>query len=197
MSDNYGGKPVSSRVRGGREAILVLGICSVALGVLVPLWPGKTVPTLELLLGLYLAVSAGAQVFLAFGARFAMPLRALLLVSGLLSVILAVLALSGGNSIPTLSMWLGLGWAMRGVSQATVAVWDEQLSEPLRLELAGVAALVIGIVVLLWPLESTMALGFVAAAGLLAIGAAELGVAGVGRAEARAVWANRIAVPCG
>ncbi len=175
----------------------MLGICSVALGVLVALWPGKTVPTLELLLGLYLAVSAGAQVFLAFGARFAMPLRALLLVSGLLSVILAVLALSGGNSIPTLSMWLGLGWAMRGVSQATVAVWDEQLSEPLRLELAGVAALVISIVVLLWPLESTMALGFVGAAGWLASGAASRGGAGVARAVARAVWANRIAVPRG
>lgn len=161
---------------------------------LVAVWPGKSDSSLGLLFGLGVAVSAGVQVFLAVRARFAMPLRALLLLSGVLSAWLAVLCLSGGSSVAVLSMWLGLSWAIAGVSQATVSVWDERLAEPVRHELVGVATMLVGVVVLLSPLESATALGLVAAAGLVLLGSANLALAGVGRGAAHIAWTNRIPV---
>ncbi|WP_040796038.1 DUF308 domain-containing protein [Nocardia higoensis] len=66
MPDNYGGRQVASQVRGGREAMLVLGAASVVLGVVVALWPDKSMPMLELVVGGYLALSAGVQAVLAW-----------------------------------------------------------------------------------------------------------------------------------
>lgn len=191
MPDNYGGRQVASQVRGGREAMLVLGAASLVLGVVVALWPATSVPLLEALLGGYLALSAGVQVVLAVGARFAWVLRGLLLISAALTVMLAVLCAQGGNSVPMLSMWLGMGLTFRGVSQATVSVWDEQLSDPGRHELCGVLTSVTGVVLLIAPLESVVALGWTAGAVLIVLGAAEFALAGVGRGETRMAWARR------
>jgi len=191
MPDNYGGRQVASQVRGGREAMLVLGAASLVLGLVVALWPDKSIPMLELLLGGYLALSAGVLGVLALGARFAWPLRGLLLVSAALSVLLAVLCMQGGNSVPMLSMWLGMGLALRGVSQATVSVWDDKLADPGRHELSGLLTLAVGITLLLTPLESTAALGWAVGAALIVLGAAEFAIAGVGRGETRTVWSRR------
>jgi len=157
----------------------VLGVCWVALGLLIAVWPWKTVPALEVMFGLGLAIGGGQQVYLAAGARFAMALRVLLGLSGVLSVALAVLCLLGGNTVPVLSMCVGMSWAITGVSQATVAVWDERLAEPVRHELVGVAMWLAGIVVLLLPLESPTTLGLVAAAGLILLGWANATLAGI------------------
>ncbi len=169
----------------------MLGAASLVLGVVVALWPGKSIPMLELLVGGYLALSAGVQVVLAAGARFAWPLRGLLVISAALTVMLAVVCAQGGNSVPMLSMWLGMGLTFRGVSQAMVSVWDDQLSDPGRHELSGVATAVVGVVLLIVPLESTAALGWAGGAALIVLGAAEFALAGVGRGETRTAWSRR------
>lgn len=191
MPDNYGGRQVASQVRGGREAMLVLGAASLVLGLVLALWPGKSIPLLELLLGGYLALSAGVQVVLAAGARFAWALRGLLVFSAALTVLLAVLCVQGGNSVPMLSMWLGMGLALRGVCQATVSVFDSLLADPGRHELSGLLTLVVGLTLLLVPLESTAALGWATGAGLVVLGGAEFALAGVGRGETRMAWSRR------
>ncbi|MEV0032201.1 DUF308 domain-containing protein [Nocardia sp. NPDC050793] len=197
MPGNDGAGRVESRVRGGRETILVVGVCSVALGVLIAIWPEKSVPILELLFGLYLLANGAAQLWLAIGARFALPLRVLVLVSGLLSVVLAVLCLRGGNSVLLLSMWVGLSWTIRGITQSTVAAWDdEQLSESLRHELFGLFTMIVGIVVLGLPLEELSTLGVVVGGCLAVLGGLEIALVGGGRAgPARVPDATRVPVP--
>ncbi len=175
---------MESRVRGGREAILVVGVCSVALGVLIAVWPDKTVPILELLFGLYLLTNGVAQLWLAIGARFALPLRTLVFVSGLLTVVMAVMCLRGGNSVLLLSMWIGLSWTIRGITQATVAAWDEQLSDSGRHEVFGLFTMLVGIVVLVLPLEELGTLGLIVGGCLMALGGLEVALAGVGRGSA-------------
>ncbi|WP_157171862.1 DUF308 domain-containing protein [Nocardia higoensis] len=125
------------------------------------------------------------------GARFGWALRGLLLISAALTVVLAVLCVQGGNSVPMLSMWLGTGLALRGVTQATVSVWDDQLADPVRHELSGLLTLVVGIVLLLVPLESTAAFGWATGAGWVVLGAVEFALAGVGRGETRTAWSRR------
>jgi len=171
--------------------MLVLGVVSMVLGAMVLLWPGKTIPVIEWAAGGYLALSAGVQVALAVGARFALALRALLVISALLTVVLAVFCVQGGNSVPTVSMWLGVGFALRGVTQATVSVWDDRLADPGRHELAGLLTLVVGIALLLTPVETMTAFGWVAGGALILLGAADFALAGIGRGETRTAWSRR------
>lgn len=61
--------PVSVLGRGVRQTVLVVGICSVLLGVAIMMWPGKTVATLAALAGVYLLTNAVLQLTIAFGSR--------------------------------------------------------------------------------------------------------------------------------
>ncbi|WP_067501769.1 HdeD family acid-resistance protein [Nocardia puris] len=195
MPGNEGEGRVESRVRGGREVVLVAGLCSIALGVLMAVWPEKSVPTMELLFGLYLLMSGAAQMWLAFGAKFAVPLRLLIAVSAMLSIVMAVLCLRGGNSVPLLAMWVGLSLTVRGVVHATVAAWDDGLAAGGRHELFGLFSMVAGIVAIMVPLERLETLGFVIGGGLVVLGALEMLF---GRVRVRAVTlpdTPRVAVP--
>ncbi|QIS03953.1 DUF308 domain-containing protein [Nocardia brasiliensis] len=150
-----------------RYAILVSGACSMILGVVIAVWPHKTLPTAELLLGAYLLVNAALQVIIAFSARVAPALRVLIFVSGLTSTLLAVLCFSGGNSPLLLSFWVGLGWSVRGICHATVAVWSPELHGSGRQEVFGLGTVVLGIVVGVLPFDSLDVLALVI--GLLVI----------------------------
>ncbi len=143
------------------------------MGVALAVWPHKSLPTAELLSGCYLLLNGVLQLVVAVGARFATALRVLVLVSGVLSVLLAVLCFAGGNSTLLLSFWIGLAWAIRGICHATVAVWVDDLPGRGKQELFGLATLAFGVLVGALPFESLDAVGWVAGACLLAIGATE------------------------
>ncbi|MEV0298616.1 DUF308 domain-containing protein [Nocardia sp. NPDC050710] len=180
MPGNDGAGGVEPRVRGARQAVLVAGACAVILGVVVVVWPEKTVAVAELLFGAYLIVSAALQLWLAITARFAMPLRMLVFGSGVLSVVLVMLCLRGGNSELLLAMWIGLGWSIRGIVHATVAVWDDELPDGGRHELFGLFTMVVGIVVVVVPFESLDVLSLVVGGCLVVIGTLEILIVGLG-----------------
>ncbi|MEU6827369.1 DUF308 domain-containing protein [Nocardia beijingensis] len=156
-----------------RQTVLVAGACSMIVGVALAVWPHKSLPTAELLSGGYLLLNSVLQLVVAFGARFVTPLRVLVLVSGALSALLAVLCFAGGNSAPLLSFWIGLAWAIRGICHATVAVWVDDLAGRGRQELFGLVTLAFGVLVGSVPFESPDTLGWVAGSCLIAIGTLE------------------------
>ncbi|MFE7740861.1 DUF308 domain-containing protein [Nocardia sp. NPDC057455] len=156
-----------------RQTVLVAGACSMIMGVALAVWPHKSLPTAELLLGGYLLLNSVLQVVVAIGARVVTPLRVLVLVSGGLSALLAMLCFAGGNSTLLLSFWIGLAWAIRGICHATVAVWVDDLPGRGRQELFGLATLALGVLVGTVPFDSPDALGWVAGPCLLAIGTME------------------------
>ncbi|WP_225729992.1 MULTISPECIES: DUF308 domain-containing protein [unclassified Nocardia] len=159
---------------GVRQTILVTGICSVVLGVMLGVWPQKTVGIAELLCGLYLLLSGMTQLTVAFAARFAWPLRLELFLSGALAVAMAVLTLLDVNSVLLLDVWLGLAWITRGIAHATAAAWTDDLPHAGKQELFGLFTIALGIVVILLEVNSLVALGVVAGLGMIAIGALEL-----------------------
>ncbi|KAA8889224.1 DUF308 domain-containing protein [Nocardia colli] len=157
-----------------RQAIVVAGACSMIVGVVVAVWPHKSMPTAELLFGLYLLLNGGLQMVIAFGAKFAPALRVLVFASGAVSMLLAVLCFAGGNSALLLSFWIGLAWSVRGICHATVAVWANNLAGAGRQELFGLATMVLGIVIGVLPFDSVDVLGLVVGLFLIVIGTMEV-----------------------
>ncbi|MFE9577862.1 DUF308 domain-containing protein [Nocardia sp. NPDC006044] len=157
-----------------RQAIVVAGACSMIVGVVLAVWPHKSMPTAELLFGLYLLLNGALQMVIAFGAKFAPALRVLVFASGLVSMLLAVLCFAGGNSALLLSFWIGLAWAVRGICHATVAVWSNDLAGAGRQEVFGLATMVLGVVVGVLPFDSVDVLGLVVGLFLIVIGTMEV-----------------------
>ncbi|MBW0273877.1 hypothetical protein ATM97_31690 [Nocardia sp. MH4] len=163
------GNPAQDRTR---QAMLIAGGCSFALGVATLVWPGRSDATLALLFGVALLLSAGIQAYLAVAAHMAFPLRVLVLVSAVLTVILAALAFSGGN-IELLALWIGIGWSVRGIVQALVAAWDDGVVDGWLHEICGLCTTAMGITVIAMKFETVTGLATVAGSALVVIGVLE------------------------
>ncbi|MFC4128265.1 HdeD family acid-resistance protein [Nocardia rhizosphaerae] len=161
-----------------RQAMRIAGGCSIVLGLATLVWPGRTESSLALLFGSMLLVSALMQGYLAVRARISPLLRVLVLVSAVLTMALATLAYSGGN-IELLALWIGIGWAVRGIVQALVAVWEDQRADSWLHEVCGLCTAVIGIAVIAMKFQTVTGLANVAGAALVVIGVLELLTGGV------------------
>lgn len=164
------GKPARDRTR---QAMLIAGGCSVVLGVVTLLWPGRSQSTLADLFGTSLLLSAAVQVYLALRARIALLLRGLVLVSAALTCILAMLAFEGGN-IELLALWIGIGWSVRGIVQALVAAWDADVTDGWLHEICGLGTAAIGIAMIAMKFQTVTGLATVTGSALLVIGVLEL-----------------------
>ncbi|WP_062982163.1 DUF308 domain-containing protein [Nocardia anaemiae] len=174
MPENESAGRGGSLADGARLAVLVAGIGSVVLGVLIAVWPDKTEPMAELLFGLYLLLSAAIQLIIAMGARLGAALRMFVLFSGVVSVALAVMAFHSADSILLLAVWLGLGWAVRGIAQATVAVWADGLPEGGWQEIFGLLTMMVGFIMIALPFDSLNVLGMAAGGCAIVIGMLEI-----------------------
>ncbi|RJO73323.1 DUF308 domain-containing protein [Nocardia panacis] len=159
---------------GARQAILVTGVCSIALGVIFAAWPNKSVAIAELLTGLYLLLSGTVQMIVGAVARIAWPLRIEVFASGVLSAAMSVLCLREVNSVLLLDIWLGLGWLTRGIGHATVAAWSENIPRAGKHELFGLFTMALGIAVILLEVDSLTQLGLVAGVCMIVLGALEV-----------------------
>ncbi|KAF0846928.1 DUF308 domain-containing protein [Nocardia caishijiensis] len=166
---------------GTRQAMMIAGGASFVLGVAILLWPERDEATLAVVFGVALLISALVQGFLALWARLGFLLRVLVLVSAVLTFVLAGLAFSGGN-IELLALWIGLGWTVRGIVLALVAVWDDDRADSWVAELCGLGTLAIGITVIAVTFRTVTGLATMSGAGLIVIGALDLLAAGIVRA---------------
>lgn len=167
-----------------RYALLVAGGASFALGVALLLWPGRDESTLAVVFGTSLVLGAAIQAYLAFQARLAALLRVLVLVSAVFTATAAVL-IFGGGSIELLAWWIGLGWAVRGVVQALVAVWDDDIADGWLHEVSGLAITAMGIALIAIPFATVTGLATAAGGALVLIGVLDLLTGGLLRAAVR------------
>ncbi|MFE3445107.1 HdeD family acid-resistance protein [Nocardia sp. NPDC059180] len=167
--------PVSVLGRGVRQTVLVIGICSVLLGVTVMMWPDKSVETIGTLVGVYLLSGAVLQLTIAFGSRLGRFPRLLMFVGGAVSAVLGVLAFRSGNWVLLVAMWLGVAWAVRGVVHAIAAVWDEDEAPGRGVQEAiGLCTLTVGIIVAIVPFDSVDILAATAGSCMIALGITEI-----------------------
>lgn len=157
------------------KTTLVSGLLAVALGVLIWLWPGKTIVVAAIFFGAYLLVVGIAQVIFAFSLHVSAGGRVLLFISGAAALILAVLCFrSLQESILLLAIWIGIGFIFRGVATAVSAISDPALPGRAWEIFVGVISLIAGVVMLALPFESLAILTVVAGISLIVIGVFEI-----------------------
>ena len=161
-------------------ATLLSGVATAILGVLILLWPGKSLLVASALFGAYLLVSGIAQVILALALHFSAAGRFMLFISGAISVVLAVLAFrhfGEGYALLLLAIWIGIGFIFRGTAITAAAVSDR--GQPGRgwAIFSGVVTILAGIITLAWPFDSVATLALVVGIWLVVIGLFEIGSA--------------------
>jgi uncharacterized membrane protein HdeD (DUF308 family) len=153
------------------------GVLSAALGALILLWPGTSILVASTLFGVYLLVAGFAGVAMAFTLPESAGMKVLLFISGVLSVILAVLCFRNfGDPYPILllSVWIGVSFIFQGFSMVAVAVSYKALPGRGWYGFLGVLSVIGGAVVLVWPWDSIVILTLVTGVWLIVMGIVEI-----------------------
>ncbi|WP_216899130.1 HdeD family acid-resistance protein [Nocardia alni] len=156
------------------QAAFAIGCVSVFLGAVLMVWPNRSVPVSELLFGLVVLLSAAWQLVLAARGRIRTGLKILEFVTGLTAVILAMGCVRSGDWVSLVALWVGLGWVVHGIVQATVAVWSDALPRRAGQELSGVLTLLAGLLVIVWPIDTLDALSILVGVCLILLGVSEI-----------------------
>ena len=140
------------------KSMLALGLVTLTLGVVVLIWPGKSVVVAGALFGAYLLASGIAQAIAAFTVHVPGSSRVLLFLSGVLSVVLGVFAFhdfNNGAAVWILATWIGVGFIFQGVAETVLAINHKELPERGWYIFVGVLSVLAGMVVIAWPISST------------------------------------------
>lgn len=156
--------------------ILVLGILSLLAGIAVLAWPKATIVVIAFLFGIWLIVEGVFSLVRGFGDRLDGGSRALLIISGILLIILGLMAFrSITQSIEILLLFIGIGFVLRGTLELFAAI-SAAKGTPGRgwLTFLGILGILAGIVVLVWPISSLAALILLLGIWLVVIGVFEI-----------------------
>jgi uncharacterized membrane protein HdeD (DUF308 family) len=156
---------------------LVAGLLTVVLGGIVLAWPGPTILVASTLFGVYLLVTGFTELFLAFTLPRSGGTRFLLFISGVLSLILAVLSFrhfGDAYAILLLSMWIAIGFIFQGVSEVAVSIGEKNLPGRGWYTVLGIISVIAGFVVLAWPFDSIAVLTLVTGVWLVVIGVVQV-----------------------
>jgi uncharacterized membrane protein HdeD (DUF308 family) len=156
--------------------LLMLGVFTLLFGVVLLVWPGKTLVVIAAFLGIYLLLSGIFQIVAGFATSgLDGGMRALAIVAGIVSVLLGLFAFrSITHSVVLLVLLIGFGWLFRGLVRMIAAIADKttvargwQIAEGLLGALAGV-------VILVWPAPSLQVLAWVSGVIFVLLGLIEV-----------------------
>jgi uncharacterized membrane protein HdeD (DUF308 family) len=159
------------------KVLLGSGVIAIILGALMLVWPGKTVLVATALFGLYLLVVGSAQLFIAMASELSGGGRALLFISGAVSVILAVLTFryfGEAFAILLFAVYIGISFIIRGVATTVAAISDAEGRARGWDIFFGIMSVLAGIIMLLVPFTSIVTLAVVTGAFLVALGLFEI-----------------------
>lgn len=152
--------------------VLILGVISLAVGVLVLIRPFTAVNVAAIIFGIWLLVSGVFQLAQAFNSRLETVSRVLNAITGVIGIVLGIICLeSVEGRIELLILFIGLWWIMRGIVQIVVGASNGGGGLYIFLGVLGVIA---GIVVLVWPIGSLVVLTVVAGIWLVVLGLFEI-----------------------
>lgn len=159
------------------QALLLLGLAAVAVGVITLVWPGRTLLVLGVLFGVYLLISGVMEIVAAFGDHISSGMRVLNVIVGAVSILLGVFCFRNSlhNSVLLLSLWIGIGFLMWGIATVVTSA-----SAPIGVPgrgwgvFLGTMTAIGGIIVISWPISSIVTLAVFAGIYLIAIGVVEV-----------------------
>jgi uncharacterized membrane protein HdeD (DUF308 family) len=164
---------MTSLMRHLSTATLVSGLLTLALGVIVLVWPGPSILVAATLFGVYLLVMGFGEIFLAFTLPVSAAIRVLLFITGALALVLAILSFrhfGQAYAVLLLSIWIGVGFIFQGVAEVTTAFSVHQMPGRGWYVFAGIITTIAGVVVLAWPFSSIVILALVTGIWLVVIG---------------------------
>ena len=156
---------------------LAAGVLTIVLGGIVLAWPGPTLLVASTLFGVYLLLTGFVGLFMAFTLPRSAGMRVLLFISGMLSVVLAILSFrhfGDAYAILLLSLWIGIGFIFQGVSAIAAAIGESNLPGRGWSVVLGVISVIAGLVILVWPFDSIVVLVVVAGVWLVILGVVEI-----------------------
>ena len=156
---------------------LAAGVLTIVLGGIVLAWPGPTLLVASTLFGVYLLLTGFVGLFMAFTLPRSAGMRVLLFISGILSVVLAILSFrhfGDAYAILLLSLWIGIGFIFQGVSAIAAAIGESELPGRGWSIVLGVISVIAGLVVLVWPFDSIVVLVVVAGVWLVILGVVQM-----------------------
>lgn len=171
--------------------LLALGILSLLAGIAVLAWPKATIVVVAFLFGIWLLVEGVFSLVRGFGDRLDGGSRALLIISGILMIILGLMAFrSITQSIEILLLFIGIGFILRGMLELFAGIAAPKGTDGRGwLVFLGILGVVAGIVVLVWPVSTVAALVLLLGIWLIVIGLFEIVGAFMVRSAAKKVIA--------
>jgi uncharacterized membrane protein HdeD (DUF308 family) len=153
--------------------LLFLGITSVIIGIIALVWPGATILVIAVLLAIWLVVSGIFQIIRGFSRGLSGGMRALLLISGILSLFLGIFMFTGiWRAVELLAIFIGIAFLFRGFGSLFMAA--EQKEGRGWNIFGGIIMLIGGLVVLTWPGISLVTLAWVTGIWLIVSGIFEI-----------------------
>jgi uncharacterized membrane protein HdeD (DUF308 family) len=163
--------PLRQLARSAWQLLLLIGLAAVALGVIVLVWPGKTLLVAGVLFGIYLVVSGLGYMFAAFGTHAGAAMRVLAFITGVVSLVLGFFCFRDKfEAVWLLALWIGIGWVFRGMTLLVAALSFDHMPGRGWQALSGVIILIGGGVLIISPIESMAILTLVAGWWLIVIG---------------------------
>lgn len=153
--------------------LLFLGIVSVVVGVIAVAWPTATVVVIAVLLAIWLIVSGIFEIVRGLASGLSGGMRALLLITGMLSIILGLIAFrSAFQAVEILAIFIGIAFLFRGFGGVFLGA---EVKENRGWNIfGGIVTLIGGIVVLTWPGLSLVTLAWVVGIWLIVGGIFEI-----------------------
>lgn len=129
--------------------LLFLGVMTLLLGLAMIFFTKQSVVVLAVLFGVYLLISGIFQIVQSFSQK---DHRALLAISGILSVILAVFAFKSFlNSVTLLAIFIGIAWLFRGITELVVGIQSKGVDGRGWMITGGILGILGAIVIFVWP----------------------------------------------
>ncbi|MFD8702090.1 HdeD family acid-resistance protein [Kitasatospora sp. NPDC059648] len=167
--------PLGLLAKAAWQVLLAAGVASLALGIVVFVWPRETLVVVGVLFGVYLLVIGVVQLVAAFGTHTTTALRVLAFISGAISLLLGLLCFRGAvQSLLLLALWIGIGWLFRGITQLAAVISDPLMPARGWQAFAGVANTLAGVLLMVWPVGSIAALTVLAGCWLVILGLVEI-----------------------
>jgi uncharacterized membrane protein HdeD (DUF308 family) len=166
-----GNSVLAAAAQASWTAVLFGGLCMIAAGILLLVWPRATLTVVAVLIGLALVVSGLTRLYEGFTARAESGgMRVAYVVIGLLAVLAGLYCLRHhALSILLVAFVTGVYFVMHGIADLGVAISDRVPGRGLR-ALLGVFSIAAGVIMIAWPALTLVLLITIVGAWLLFYG---------------------------
>ncbi len=148
---------------------MLMGLITLALGVIVMSWPQETLVVLSVLLGLQLLIGGVYGFISAFATDAVSP--GWQGVIGVLGVIAGIVVLRNPfETVEVLVVLLGIVWILSGLLDIVSSIADRQLPYRGLLAVRGLVSLAAGVVVVAWPAPTVTVVAWIAGFYLIVYG---------------------------